>query len=190
MRTSVRRLSRYGRLMAPGPLQLSFVRSYVDIDDLPYVNAEVAFVGRSNVGKSSLLNALAQRKNLAKTSKTPGATRLMNAFELAPENQLWVNPLVASEWDLKSGEYVRLGSPNGVVSNRIRVRVTERIGPDSVFMAHGFGHRSKRLRLTAGIGADDSTLMSNIKVDPIMGGTGMRANYVTFVKEQGREADS
>ena len=72
--------------MAPGPLQLSFVRSYVDIDDLPYVNAEVAFVGRSNVGKSSLLNALAQRKNLAKTSKTPGATRLMNAFELAPEN--------------------------------------------------------------------------------------------------------
>ncbi len=72
--------------MAPGPLQLSFVRSYVDLDDLPYVNAEVAFVGRSNVGKSSLLNALAQRKNLAKTSKTPGATRLMNAFELAPEN--------------------------------------------------------------------------------------------------------
>ena len=107
-------------------------------------------------------------------------------FELQPENQLWVNPLIASEWDLKSGDYVRLGSPNGVVSNRIRVRVTERIGPDSVFMAHGFGHRSKRLRLTAGVGADDTTLMSNIKVDPIMGGTGMRANYVTFVKESGR----
>jgi thiosulfate reductase/polysulfide reductase chain A len=111
-------------------------------------------------------------------------------FGLAPENQLWVNPLVANEWNLKSGEHVRLGSPNGVVSNRIRVRVTERIGPDSVFMAHGFGHRSKRLRLTAGIGADDSTLMSNIKVDPIMGGTGMRANYVTFVKETGGEADA
>ena len=104
-------------------------------------------------------------------------------FEHAPENQLWVNPLVANEWGLESGDYVRLGSPNGVVSNRIRVRVTERIGPDSVFMAHGFGRKSRRLKLAFGAGADDSSLMSNIKVDPIMGGTGMRANFVTFVKE-------
>lgn len=70
------------------------MRSFVDVDDLPHVNAEVALVGRSNVGKSSLLNALAQRKNLAKTSKTPGATRLMNAFEMAPENTgRWVMDL-------------------------------------------------------------------------------------------------
>jgi thiosulfate reductase/polysulfide reductase chain A len=85
---------------------------------------------------------------------------------------------------------VRLGSPNGVVSNRVRVRVTERIGPDSVFMAHGFGHKSKKLQLTAGAGADDASLMSNIKVDPIMGGTGMRANFVTFVKERAAGAES
>ena len=50
--------------------------------------------------------------------------------------------------------------------------------------------RSKRLRLTAGVGADDSTLMSNIKVDPIMGGTGMRANFVTFVKERAAGGDA
>jgi len=105
-------------------------------------------------------------------------------FQLAPENQLWVNPLVANEWSIENAEYVRLASPNGVISNKIRVRVTERIGPDSVFMAHGFGHKSKRMRLTVGVGADDSELMSNIKIDPIMGGTGMRANFVTFVKEQ------
>ena len=105
-------------------------------------------------------------------------------FELSPENQLWVNPLVANEWSLESGDYVRLGGTNGVVSNAVRVRVTERIGPDSVFMAHGFGHRSRRLRLAAGVGADDSELMGNIRIDPIMGGTGMRANYVTFVKER------
>ena len=85
---------------------------------------------------------------------------------------------------------MRLGSTSGVVSNRIRVRVTERIGHDSVFMAHGFGHKSKRLKLTAGVGADDATLMDNIKVDPIMGGTGMRANFVTFVKERAAGADS
>jgi len=105
-------------------------------------------------------------------------------FQLSPENQVWVNPLVAKEWSLKNGDYVRLGGTNGVVSNKVRVRVTERIGPDSVFMAHGFGHKSKRLRLAAGVGADDTELMGNIKIDPIMGGTGMRANFVTFVKER------
>lgn len=103
-------------------------------------------------------------------------------FELSPENQLWVNPLVANEHSLESGEYVRLASREGAVSDKIRVRVTERIGPDSVFMAHGFGHRSKRMRLTFGAGADDSTLMTNIKIDPLMGGTGMRGNFVTFVR--------
>jgi thiosulfate reductase/polysulfide reductase chain A len=111
-------------------------------------------------------------------------------FELAPENQLWVNPLVANEHSLENGTYVRLASREGAVSNRIRVRVTERIGPDSVFMAHGFGHKSKRLRLTAGVGADDSQLMTNIKVDPIMGGTGMRGNFVTFVIEAGAGGNS
>jgi len=79
------RFGRYGQAVA-GPLPLTFLRSYARADDLPYVHAEVALVGRSNVGKSSLLNAVAQRRHLAKTSKTPGATRLLNAFELAPEN--------------------------------------------------------------------------------------------------------
>ncbi len=43
-------------------------------------------MGRSNVGKSSLINALAQRKGLARTSKTPGATRLLNAFEVGGDD--------------------------------------------------------------------------------------------------------
>ena len=111
-------------------------------------------------------------------------------FQLAPENQLWVNPLVAHEHSLESGQYVRLASREGAISNKIRVRVTERIGPDAVFMAHGFGHKSKRLRLTAGVGADDSQLMTNIKVDPIMGGTGMRGNFVTFVQDSTNGASS
>ncbi|MDG2028346.1 MAG: ribosome biogenesis GTP-binding protein YihA/YsxC [Acidimicrobiales bacterium] len=68
------------------PLPIRFLRSYVAVDDLPHVHAELALMGRSNVGKSSLLNALAQHKGLAKTSKTPGATRLMNAFEVGPSD--------------------------------------------------------------------------------------------------------
>ena len=48
------------------------------------VGAEVAFAGRSNAGKSSAINAITQRRGLARTSKTPGRTRLLNYFELAP----------------------------------------------------------------------------------------------------------
>jgi GTP-binding protein len=67
--------------MSP-PLQLTFVLSADSVDRLPDSGAEVAFVGRSNVGKSSLINALANRTSLAKTSKTPGRTRLLNCFAL------------------------------------------------------------------------------------------------------------
>ena len=50
--------------------------------------AEVAFAGRSNAGKSSALNAIAGRKALARTSKTPGRTRLLNYFDLAPGGRI------------------------------------------------------------------------------------------------------
>jgi GTP-binding protein len=63
-----------------GPLQLRFVTSADRLDRLPPTRAELAVVGRSNVGKSSLLNALANQTRLAHVSKTPGRTRLLNAF--------------------------------------------------------------------------------------------------------------
>jgi GTP-binding protein len=50
--------------------------------------AEVAVAGRSNAGKSSAINAITQRKGLARTSKTPGATRLVNFFELEAGRRL------------------------------------------------------------------------------------------------------
>jgi GTP-binding protein len=49
---------------------------------------EIAFAGRSNAGKSSAINAITQRRGLARTSKTPGRTRLLNYFELAPGKRL------------------------------------------------------------------------------------------------------
>ena len=67
------------------PLDLRFVLSADRVEALPDLRAEVAVVGRSNVGKSSLLNALAGRNGLAKTSKTPGRTQLLNCFAMGDD---------------------------------------------------------------------------------------------------------
>ncbi len=64
------------------PLPLEFVQSATDVKQLPAAVHEVAVVGRSNVGKSSLINAVAARKKLALVSNTPGRTRLLNLFAL------------------------------------------------------------------------------------------------------------
>ncbi|CAN5657842.1 ribosome biogenesis GTP-binding protein YihA/YsxC [soil metagenome] len=64
------------------PLQLTFVTSAKRYADLPETPCEVAIVGRSNVGKSSLINALANHRQLAKVSNTPGRTQLLNLFRL------------------------------------------------------------------------------------------------------------
>jgi GTP-binding protein len=65
-----------------GPLQLEFATSAKRVEDLPDSPAEIAMVGRSNVGKSSIINALANRKQLARVSNTPGRTQLINLFAL------------------------------------------------------------------------------------------------------------
>lgn len=69
---------------------MRFVQSAARVDQLPDSMIELALVGRSNVGKSSLLNAVANRKNLARTSRDPGATRLLNAFELTAHEGRWL----------------------------------------------------------------------------------------------------
>ncbi|MCS3434098.1 ribosome biogenesis GTP-binding protein YihA/YsxC [Klebsiella sp. BIGb0407] len=64
--------------------QTKFVLSAPDIRHLPSdTGIEVAFAGRSNAGKSSALNTLTNQKSLARTSKTPGRTQLINLFEVA-----------------------------------------------------------------------------------------------------------
>jgi GTP-binding protein len=62
-------------------LNAKFLSSFAKIETLPTDGRpEIAFIGRSNVGKSSLINALVERKGLAKTSSTPGKTQLLNYF--------------------------------------------------------------------------------------------------------------
>ena len=62
-------------------MKVSFVKSAIDESHYPAPDRlEVAFMGRSNVGKSSLINALANRKKLARTGSTPGRTQMINFF--------------------------------------------------------------------------------------------------------------
>jgi GTP-binding protein len=70
-----------GRLLFAG--SVSFVMGVAKLDQLPPVaTAEIAFAGRSNAGKSSLINALTGRKDMARASNTPGRTRELNFFDI------------------------------------------------------------------------------------------------------------
>ena len=70
-----------GRILFAGPVE--FVKGVVDLKGLPPADrAEVCFAGRSNVGKSSLINALTNRAKLARSSAEPGRTRELNYFDL------------------------------------------------------------------------------------------------------------
>jgi len=69
--------------------RIEFLKSANDKKQLPPdIGAEVAFGGRSNAGKSSALNAITGFKRLARTSKTPGRTQLINFFQLDPQRRL------------------------------------------------------------------------------------------------------
>ena len=71
------------------PSNAQFITSAANIAGAPeFAMSEVAFLGRSNVGKSSLINALTGRKNLAKSSSTPGKTQLINFFEVKFKQKL------------------------------------------------------------------------------------------------------
>ncbi len=69
-------------------MEAQFVKSVFALKDLPNDRLpEIAVAGKSNVGKSSLLNKVLKKRNLAKTSQTPGKTRCLNYFHVAPEKR-------------------------------------------------------------------------------------------------------
>ena len=122
-----------------------------------------------------LIYGRAPMHTFSRTSNNPNLTDLMD------ENKVWVNPKVAKEWDLKNNQLVHLVNQDGKRSKfPIKVRITERIRWDSVYMVHGFGHDQRKLSRCYGKGASDTNLITRVHIDPIMGGTGMRGNFVTF----------
>ena len=78
---------------------------------------------------------------------------------------------------------MRLRNQDGVRSTPVRVRATEAIRGDCVYLVHGFGHTSKMLRRALGHGASDAQLVTRYEIDPLMGGTGMNVNFVTLEAE-------
>jgi GTP-binding protein len=77
-----------GRKLLTG--QIEFLKGVVAMDGLPPADRlEVCFAGRSNVGKSSLINALTGRRALARTSNTPGRTQEINYFTAADSRTIW-----------------------------------------------------------------------------------------------------
>ncbi|MCB2219648.1 MAG: molybdopterin-dependent oxidoreductase [Bacteroidetes bacterium] len=114
-----------------------------------------------------------------------------NLTDLMDENSVWVNPKVARLWDLKTGQKVWLKNQDDVVTTYpLKVRITERIRWDSVYMVHGFGHSKKELSRAFGKGANDTEMITKVMMDPIMGGTGMRGNFITFLTEKPEEVES
>lgn len=113
-------------------------------------------------------------------------SRTTNNFmltDLQKENALWVNAKKGKELGLKSGDYVSLINQDGVLANgHIKVKLTQRLREDAVYMNHGFGVHSKGMTRADGQGIADDDLLTKNAVDPIMGGTAMRGNFVKIVK--------
>ncbi|MDO9286336.1 MAG: molybdopterin-dependent oxidoreductase [Aquabacterium sp.] len=103
--------------------------------------------------------------------------------DLMPENEVWVNTATATRLGLKNRQYVQLKNQDGVLSNRIRVKATERIREDCVYMVYGFGHTNKLLKTAYLKGASAGGLNTRYATDPLMGATSIHGNFVTFVKE-------
>lgn len=111
--------------------------------------------------------------------------------QLCDENHLWVHPKIAAKENLRNGQEVRLQTTdNGSSHFSIKVRITERIRPDSVYMYHGFGHDQIQLSRANKKGINDTKLMSKVAIDPLMGGTGMRNNFVKIIKVESRKQQS
>lgn len=102
--------------------------------------------------------------------------------EVFDENEVWVAEPAARDFGLKHGDRITLVNQDGVETGPVKVKVTERIRRDSVFLVHGFGHTAKGMKFAKGRGADDAKLLTRVNTDPVMGGTGINVNFVTFRK--------
>jgi thiosulfate reductase/polysulfide reductase chain A len=103
--------------------------------------------------------------------------------DLMRENEVWVNAAAAGRLGLRNGQYVKLKNQDGVESDRVKVKATQRIRPDTVYMVYGFGQRNPMMKTAYRKGANAAQLTTRYETDPLMGGTSIHSNFVTLVKE-------
>jgi thiosulfate reductase/polysulfide reductase chain A len=128
-------------------------------------------------GYFPLVSGRAPVHTFSRTQSNPFLASLM------PENELWVNGATAAKLGLKKGQVVKLKNQDGVVGQPVKVKVTQRIRPDTLYMVYGFGHTNKMRKHAFMKGASVAQLTTRYKVDPLMGGTSIHSNFVTVVKE-------
>ncbi len=132
---------------------------------------------------SGFYRMLTGRKPMLTFGRTAN-NRFLGDLATAKENEVWVNQGIASKHNITNGEYVHLKNQDGVISEfPIKVKVTERIRPDAVYMVHGFGHTSAKLTWAYKRGASHNQLITRTEIDPAMGAVGFQNNFVTFIKE-------
>ena len=129
-------------------IDAKFLESAQSIEDSPAPNlAEVAFLGRSNVGKSSLLNTLTNKKSLAKSSSTPGKTQLINYFEIKFKTQDLENPhLFARFVDLPGFGYAKVAKSLKAQWNRNLTEYLEK-RPNLQIFVHLIDSRHPELQI-------------------------------------------
>lgn len=128
-------------------------------------------------GYFRLIYGRAPVHTFSKTQSNPVLRDMMS------ENEVWINADIAEKWGIKNGQKIRLKNQDGVMSDPVRVKVTERIRKDCVYIVHGFGQKSRHLKSTYRKGASDAELITRYQIDKLMGGTAMNVNFVTFEME-------
>ncbi len=111
-------------------------------------------------------------------------TNSPNLHDLRGDTHLWVHPKIAKMYGIEPDQEVWLKNQDGKISTfPSKVRITQRINPNSVYLPHGFGSNSKKMTRTYGKGSADYEMLTNVKIDPETGGTGMRNNFVALLTE-------
>jgi thiosulfate reductase/polysulfide reductase chain A len=128
-------------------------------------------------GTYRLITGRAPMHTFTRTQSNPLLRDLMG------NNEVWVNAGEAKRLGLRNGQLVRLRNQDGVTSGVTRVKATERIRTDCLYMVHGFGVEAPMLRSAHRRGASAAQLNTRYRIDPVMGGTSIHTNFVAIVKE-------
>ena len=149
----------------------TFFISTTQPKEMPESISEVAFVGRSNVGKSSVINAICKKKNLARTSKTPGRTRAINVF--TPAKGRWLVDLpgygfarVSSEekalWQKMIEEYITTRK----TLKKVYILIDSYVGPSELdFIMIDW---LKKLNISYGIIANKTDKIPNLNLEQLI----------------------